>query len=129
MIRAAGHRIVERAIEPDEPSRVRRRVDGWIARDDVQLILVCGGTGISQRDRTFEALSESFDRRLDGFGELFRFLSYAQVDSRSMLSRATAGIASGTPVFLMPGSTNAVELALSKLILPEVGHLLAELTK
>ena len=128
-IRAAGRRVVARAIVPDEPARVREVVSQWLASNDVQLILVCGGTGISARDQTYEALSELFDRRLDGFGELFRVLSYEQVGSRSMLSRATAGIAGGKPVFLMPGSTKAVELALTRLILPEIPHLLTELAK
>ena len=95
----------------------------------MQIILVCGGTGISARDQTYEALSALFDQSLEGFGELFRMLSYEQVASRSMLSRATAGIAAGKPLFLMPGSTKAVELALTRLILPEIPHLLAELAK
>jgi len=120
---------VARAIVPDEPARVRERVSLWLERKDVQLVLVCGGTGVSARDRTPEALSELFETQLTGFGELFRMLSYDQVASRSMLSRATAGIASGKPVFLMPGSTKAVELALTRLILPEIPHLLAELDK
>ncbi len=128
-IQAAGHRVVVRAIVPDEPARVRERVLQWLESKDVQLVLVCGGTGVSARDQTYEALSELFDLRLDGFGELFRMLSYQQVASRSMLSRATAGIAGGKPVFLMPGSTKAVELALTRLILPEIPHLLTELAK
>jgi len=128
-IQAAGHQVVARAIVRDEPVRVRERVSQWLENKDVQLVLVCGGTGISIRDQTYEALAELFDRRLDGFGELFRMLSYEQVASRSMLSRATAGIAAGKPVFLMPGSTPAVELALTRLILPEISHLLTELAK
>lgn len=128
-IQAAGHRVVARAIVPDEPARVREVVSQWLAGNEVQLILVCGGTGVSARDQTYEALSELFDRRLDGFGELFRMLSYEQVASRSMLSRATAGIVGGKPVFLIPGSTKAVELALTRLILPEIPHLLTELAK
>ena len=128
-IRAAGHRVVERAIVPDDPARVRERVSLWLERTDVQLVLVCGGTGVSSRDQTYEALSDLFDRRLEGFGELFRMLSYEQVASRSMLSRATAGIAAGKPVFVMPGSTKAVELALTRLILPEIPHLLTELAR
>jgi len=128
-IRAAGHRVVERAIVPDEPSRVRECVERWVRNKDVELILVCGGTGISARDRTYEALADLFERRLAGFGELFRMLSHEQVGSRSMLSRADAGIAGGKPVFLMPGSTGAVELALERLILPEIAHLLTELAR
>ena len=129
LILAAEHRVVDRAIVPDEPERVRERVRGWLANDDVQVILVSGGTGISSRDRTHEALSELFETRLTGFGELFRMLSYEQVASRSMLSRAGAGIVGGKPLFLMPGSTQAVELALTRLILPEIPHLLAELAR
>lgn len=128
-IQAAGHRVVARAIVPDEPVRVRERVSQWLSNKDIQLVLICGGTGVSARDQTYEALSELFETRLEGFGELFRMLSYEQVASRSMLSRATAGIAAGKPVFLMPGSTKAVELALTRLILPEIGHLLTELAK
>ena len=128
-IQAAGHRVVVRAIVRDEPARVRERVLQWLDSKDVQLVLVCGGTGVSIRDQTYEALSELLDRRLDGFGELFRMLSYEQVASRSMLSRATAGIAGGKPVFLMPGSTQAVDLALTRLILPEISHLLTDLAK
>ena len=128
-IQAAGHRVVARAIVPDEPALVRERVSQWLESEDVQLVLVCGGTGVSARDQTYEALSELFEARLDGFGELFRMLSYEQVASRSMLSRATAGIVGGKPVFLMPGSTKAVELALTRLILPEIPHLLTELAK
>jgi molybdenum cofactor biosynthesis protein B len=128
-ILAAGHRVVDRAIVPDEPERVRERVRDWLGNDDVQIILVSGGTGISSRDRTHEALAELFETQLTGFGELFRMLSYEQVGSRSMLSRASAGIVGGKPVFLMPGSTKAVELALTSLILPEIPHLLAELAR
>ena len=128
-ILAAGHRVVAREIVPDEPRRVRELVSRWLQTKDVQLVLVCGGSGISSRDRSYEALSTLIENRLDGFGELFRMLSYEQVGSRSMLSRAAAGIAAGKPVFLLPGSTPAVELALTRLILPEIPHLLAELAR
>ncbi len=129
LIEAAEHRIVARDIVPDEPDRVRTRVSGWLEDSEVHVVLVCGGTGISSRDRSYEALSDLLIRRLDGFGELFRVLSYDEVASRSMLSRAAAGIAHGKPVFLMPGSTKAVELALTRLILPEIPHLLTELAR
>ena len=129
LLSAAGHQVAQRAIEKDEPEAVRRQVAGWLGDDGIDLVLTSGGTGISSRDRTFEALQSLFERDLDGFGELFRMLSYEQVASRSMLSRATAGIAAGKPIFLLPGSTKAVELALERLILPEIGHLHAELAK
>ncbi len=129
LLEAAGHRVVAYRVLPDEPDAIVRCVEQWLGNDDCDGILVSGGTGISPRDRTYEALSGLLDQRLDGFGELFRMLSYEQVASRSMLSRATAGIAGGKPVFLMPGSTKAVELALTRLILPEIPHLLTELAK
>ena len=92
-------------------------------------MIVSGGTGISTRDRTYEALSGLLDKRLDGFGELFRMLSFEQVGSAAMLSRAQGGVAQGSLLFSLPGSTAAVKLALERLILPELGHLLAELAK
>lgn len=125
----AGHRILEQRILPDDPGPVRELVNQWLAREDCDGLLVSGGTGISRRDRTFEALSGLLDKQLDGFGELFRMLSFEQVGAAAMLSRATAGIAGNKPVFSLPGSSKAVELALDRLILPELGHLLCELEK
>ncbi len=129
LIVAAGHTIVDSRIVPDEPDQVREVVAGWIARDDCDGVITSGGTGISARDRTLEALAGLLDIRLDGFGELFRMLSYDQVGSAAMLSRATAGVGRGKLLFALPGSPKAVELALDKLILPELAHLLAELRK
>jgi molybdenum cofactor biosynthesis protein B len=129
LLEAAGHRTFEYRIVPDEPDEVRRQVLAWLARDGCDGVIVNGGTGIAARDRTFEALAQVLDKRLDGFGELFRMLSYEQIGSAAMLSRAVAGIASNKLLFSLPGATAAVELALVKLILPELGHLLAELEK
>jgi molybdenum cofactor biosynthesis protein B len=129
LIEAAGHTVVEYHLLPDEPDQIRRRVVDWLGREDCDVVLISGGTGISGRDRTYEAVSGLLDTRLDGFGELFRMLSYDQVESAAMLSRAVGGVASGKPLFAMPGSPKAVTLALEKLILPELGHLLAELKK
>ena len=129
MLEDAGHRISHHCILPDEPARVREQAERWLALDDCDVIVVNGGTGISTRDRTYEALAGLLDKRLDGFGELFRALSYEQVGSAAMLSRAVGGVARGKLLFSVPGSTLAVELALEKLILPELGHLLAELRK
>ena len=125
----AGHRVVDHAILPDEPDAVRGKVEAWLALDGCDAVVVSGGTGISLRDRTYEALAGLLDKRLDGFGELFRALSYEQVGSAAMLSRAVGGVAAGRLLFSLPGSTAAVELALTRLILPELGHLLAELRK
>jgi len=129
MLEGAGHSVVEYAILPDEPDRVRDWAEGCLAREDCDALIINGGTGISSRDRTYEALSGLLDRRLDGFGELFRTLSYEEIGARSMLSRAVGGIARGKPLFALPGSTAAVKFGLERLILPVLGHLLAELRK
>lgn len=120
----AGHRVEERVVVPDQPAELRRAVRGLLAREEVDGILVTGGTGFSPRDVTVDAIVPLFELEIPGFGELFRMLSYAQVGSAAMLSRATAGLAQGRAVFLLPGSPKAVELALDELILPETGHLL-----
>ena len=129
LLEAAGHRVVAYRVLPDEPDAIVRCVEEWLVRDDCDGILVSGGTGISPRDCTWEALSGLLEKRLDGFGELFRMLSYEQIGSRAMLSRALGGIARRKPLFSLPGSPAAVRLALEKLILPELGHLLGELKK
>jgi molybdopterin adenylyltransferase len=95
----------------------------------VDAILVNGGTGISSRDTTYEAVTRLLEKRLDGFGELFRMLSFAEIGSRALASRAVAGVHGKTLVFSMPGSTKAVRLAMEKLIVPELGHLVGELQK
>ena len=121
-----GHAIVSYEIVPDEPSRILSA----IAATDAQVVLLTGGTGISKRDSTFEAVSSLLVRPLPGFGELFRMLSFEQIGSAAMLSRAVAGITpEGLLVFAMPGSPAAVKLAMDKLILPELGHLLEELQR
>lgn len=129
LLTGAGHRVVDYRILPDEPEAVAEQVRLWLERDDCELVIVSGGTGISPRDRTPEALGRLMELRLPGFGELFRQLSYEEIGSAAMLSRATAGIGAGRPIFLLPGSKAAVRLALERLILPELAHLLAELRK
>ncbi len=126
---AAGHTIARRAIVPDEPARVREALDAMLADASVDAVLINGGTGISGRDRTFEAVSGLLERRLDGFGELFRWLSYQEIGAAAMLSRAVAGVARGRAVFCMPGSPGAVALALEKLVIPELGHVVGELRR
>jgi molybdenum cofactor biosynthesis protein B len=126
LCRAAGHSIASMCIVPDEPEQVRGALAAALGRADVEAVLVNGGTGVSARDRTFEAITSSLDRRIDGFGELFRSLSYQEIGARAMLSRAVAGVRSGKPVFSMPGSPAAVRLAMEKLILPALGHVVAE---
>jgi molybdenum cofactor biosynthesis protein B len=129
LLEGDGHRVVDYAVLPDEPTLVVERVGEWLANAGCDGVVVSGGTGVSARDRTYEALARILDKRLDGFGELFRMLSYEQVGSAAMLSRAVGGVARGKLLFSLPGSTPAVELGLTRLILPELGHLLAELRK
>ena len=117
------HRVVAQTILPDEPARVRAQVQEWLAAAEIEAILVNGGTGLAPRDTTYEAIAELLEKRLDGFGELFRMLSYEQIGAAAMLSRAVAGVANGTVVVSMPGSTAAVELAMTKLVVPELGHM------
>jgi molybdenum cofactor biosynthesis protein B len=124
LVEGAGHRVVDYRILPDEPQQISECVGQWLGRPDCAAVVINGGTGLAARDRTYEAVAALFDVRLDGFGELFRMLSFEQVGSAAMLSRAVAGVARGKPVFSLPGSPKAVELALERLILPELGHLL-----
>ncbi|HUD72137.1 MAG TPA: MogA/MoaB family molybdenum cofactor biosynthesis protein [Dongiaceae bacterium] len=119
-----GHRVLEHPILPDEPRRITRYLRGLARRRSrARIVILTGGTGLAPRDRTYEAVDALLDKRLDGFGELFRGLSYATVGSRAMLSRAVAGVASGRLLFSIPGSEAAVRLAMGRLILPEMGHL------
>jgi molybdenum cofactor biosynthesis protein B len=123
LLEAAGHRVAAQAIVPDNPALVRAAVERELDRADVDAVLTTGGTGIAPRDTTYEALAGLIDKRLDGFGELFRSLSYAEIGPAAMLSRAVAGVARGRILACLPGSTAAVELGLSKLLLPELPHL------
>ena len=124
----AGHEIVHYQIIPDDIEIVRSLVEKCVS-EDVDAILLNGGTGIARRDVTFDVVESLLDKTLPGFGELFRMLSFEEVGAASMLSRATAGIIGGTLVFSMPGSTNAVRLAMQKLIVPELKHLVWELSR
>lgn len=121
-LEAGGHRVLSYQILPDEPDRIRDRVRSF-AEAGVEAVLLTGGTGIAPRDTTYEAVVGLLDKRLDGFGELFRSLSYREIGAAAMLSRAVAGTVRATVVFLMPGSTAACELAADRLVLPELGHI------
>lgn len=124
-----GHTVVRKEIVRDEAEAIQTLLHEGIASEDVQAIICNGGTGISVRDRSYEAINQVLEKRLDGFGELFRMLSYQDIGSAAMMSRAVAGIAGNTVIFSTPGSKGAVELAMEKLILPELGHVVWELTK
>lgn len=124
-LEAAGHTIVRYQLVKDEPDAIAALVRE-LSRSGCQVILTNGGTGIARRDSTFEAIDALIEKRLPGFGELFRMLSYADIGPAAMLSRATAGTISGTLVFCMPGSTGAVRLAMEQLIIPQLPHLIWE---
>jgi len=126
---AAGHEVVHYAIVPDEPERIRAVIADVRAGGRARAVIVNGGTGISRRDRTFEAIAGMLDKTLDGFGELFRFLSYQDIGSAAMLSRAVAGLSGELVIFSVPGSSGAVKLAMDKLIVPELGHVVGESAK
>jgi molybdopterin adenylyltransferase len=125
-LEAAGHRVVAREIVPDDPERIRTLLQSLTARHDVDAVLMTGGTGISGRDQTFETVSQMLSKPIPGYGELFRSLSYQEIGAAAMLSRAVGGLVGRTVVLTMPGSPAAVRLALDKLILPELGHLVRE---
>lgn len=127
LLMEAGCEVVLYEILRDDPGPIRDRVEALALRDDVDAILTSGGTGIAPRDGAYEAVSGLLDRTLPGFGELFRMLSWEEVGPASMLSRAVAGLRGRTLVFAMPGSSNAVQVALSRLILPEIRHLVWEM--
>ncbi len=124
LLEQAGHAVADRAIVPDEPDAIAGRLDAWIGRADIDLALLTGGTGLARRDTTIEVVARRLDKPLEGFGELFRMLSWEQIGPAAMMSRATAGLAGSTLVFAMPGSSAAVRLAMTRLIVPELPHLL-----
>lgn len=119
----AGHRVADYRIVRDEPDEIRAAVQ--TTSPHTRIVITNGGTGLAARDTTFEAIRAMLDKEITGFGEIFRMLSYEQVGSAAMLSRAVAGIAGTRAIFTLPGSTKAVELAMTKLILPQLGHIAA----
>jgi molybdenum cofactor biosynthesis protein B len=126
LLAAAGHTVVSSRIVRDEPGDVTRVVREACADPRVQVVILTGGTGITSRDSTFEAVEGLLDKRLPGFGELFRVLSWEQIGAAAMLSRAQMGVHARRIVVSLPGSPGACRLALEKLLLPELGHLVRE---
>jgi molybdenum cofactor biosynthesis protein B len=127
LLEGAGHVVAKRQILRDDPTEVHDAVVSQLG--GVDAIVTTGGTGITARDSTYEAIAGILEKRLDGFGELFRALSYQEIGSAAMLTRATAGVARGTAIFILPGSEHAVRLGMTKLILPELGHVVGELRR
>lgn len=120
--RLAGYRILK-----DEPNEIKALLQDVLGRGDVDAVILNGGTGIAPRDGTFEVVSGLLEKRLDGFGELFRFLSYQEIGSAAIMSRAVAGSAKGKILISLPGSRGAVDLAMRRLVLPELGHMVSQL--
>lgn len=129
LVRESGHDVIERAICPDEPVAIREFIARWRHAFDPHAILCTGGTGISPRDQTFETISQLITKPIPGYGELFRWLSYQEIGAAAMLSRATGGLIDRTLIFTMPGSPAGLRLAMERLILPELGHLVQQARK
>jgi molybdenum cofactor biosynthesis protein B len=121
-----GHQVVAHQILRNDKSLIKQRVREMIQNPEINVIITSGGTGISKRDVTVEAASQLFAKKIEGFGQIFRQLSYQEIGEAAMISRATAGTVKGNLIFCLPGSKNAVKLALSKLILPGLGHAIQE---
>jgi molybdenum cofactor biosynthesis protein B len=129
LLENGGHAVTGHAIVRDDPKAVVAAVNGWLDDARTRVIITTGGTGITSRDGTFDAIDSLLEKRLTGFGELFRMLSYEQIGAAAMMSRATAGTVKGKAIFVLPGSPDAVRLAMTKLILPELGHVVQQLNR
>jgi molybdenum cofactor biosynthesis protein B len=129
LLTGAGHRVTGRTIVKDDAELVRDAIVRQLANPDVQAIITTGGTGISSRDNTYETVTAILQKRLDGFGELFRMLSYEQIGSAALMSRACAGLSSGRIIVSLPGSEAAVRLAMERLLLPELAHMVQQARK
>lgn len=119
-LQQAGHQVSDKRIVADDKYQLRAVVSGWIADNQTQVVLVTGGTGFTERDTTPDALEPLFDQKIDGFGELFRHISWQQIGTSTVQSRATAGLANGTLIFCMPGSTNACRTAWDDIIVSQI---------
>ena len=129
LLETSHHHVADYEIVKDDQEAIEEALFKGCRDPRIQVILLNGGTGLSNRDVTFEIVERLIERPIPGFGEIFRMLSYEEIGSPSMLSRATAGIARKTVIFSVPGSTGAVTLAMEKLILPEMGHIVREISK
>jgi len=129
LIEGDGHKVVSHTIVPNNEEKIRVEVERMLLDDSVAVIVTSGGTGIGSKDKTVAAVAPLFGKEMIGFGELFRRISYDEVGGAAIMSRATAGVANGKLVFCLPGSRNAVKVALSKIILPNVGHMQWEISR
>ncbi|RPI50735.1 MAG: molybdenum cofactor biosynthesis protein MoaB [Acidobacteria bacterium] len=129
LLEAGGHEVSGRAIVKDDPDAIRSTILKQLDESTAQVIITTGGTGITSRDSTYEVVCNLLEKRLEGFGELFRMLSYQEIGPSAMMSRACAGTAQGKIIVCLPGSENAVRLGMTKLLIPELGHLVRELSR
>jgi molybdenum cofactor biosynthesis protein B len=129
ILEAAGHLVTGHEIVRDEPDRVTSILQRELSTGRARVLITTGGTGITSRDGTFEAVDRLLEKRLDGFGELFRALSFGEIGAAAMMTRAAAGTVGRAAIFILPGSENAVRLAMTRLIVPELGHVAQQLSK
>ena len=126
LLASEGHKVLGYRIVRDDPAEVEDLLRHALSRDDLEAILLTGGTGISPRDGTYEVVSHMLDKQISGFGEIFRFLSYQDIGSSAVMSRAQAGVAAGKVIISLPGSRGAVDLGMRRLVLPELGHMVSQ---
>jgi molybdenum cofactor biosynthesis protein B len=124
-----GHRVISHCILKNEADSIRKKILELLVEEEPQVIITAGGTGVSRRDVTVETICPILEKKLDGFGGLFRSLTYSEIGTGSIMSRAIAGVAGGKVILCLPGSPEAVNLAMDRIILPEIGHLVMEATR
>lgn len=128
-LKSSGHQVVSYSILKNDAALIGNKLNELLGEEGLQVIITSGGTGASRLDITVEAVFSILEKKLDGFGELFRFLTYREIGTPSIMSRAMAGVARGKVIICLPGSVGAVKLAMEKIILPEIGHLVREATR
>ncbi len=128
-LESAGHEVSDRLVIPDDPEAIRAAVLRQVSRPDIDAVIITGGTGVSPRDVTPDTVEPMLEKVLTGFGELFRMLSFEEIGPAAVLSRALAGTAERTVIYVMPGSSGAVRLGMDRLILPEVAHVVGQLRR
>ena len=124
-----GHRVIVYCILKNEVDAIKKKMYDLLKQEELQVIIAAGGTGVSRRDVTIETISPILEKKLDGFGELFRVLTYSEIGTGSIMSRAMAGVVGGKVILCLPGSPEAANLAMDRIILPEIGHLVREATR
>ena len=129
LLKEASFEVIDYQITKDEPYALSKHVKNWCASQSINTIIITGGTGFTPRDQTYDTILPLFEKEMTGFGELFRSLSYEEIGPKAMFSRATAGSRENCAIYVLPGSVNAVTLAMTKLILPTVQHFVGELNR